>query len=158
MAVFSLILKYVHELFIFAGFVTSIGSGLVLQSITKSGDAAVVASAFRLAIPIRKTIPIFYGVGSLLGIATAVAEGFNLLAPWLVLTYILVISLAILGERGLKGWHIRVLAAAEKAESGPASGELAELLAHRGNAKLFLIDLVALGFIVFLMVFKPFSG
>ena len=95
-------------------------------------------------------------LGAILGVIAVFANGFDPLAPWLLIAYALFVVAMLNGALGTGAWLARVVTAAE-ASSGSLSPELTALLEQRG-IRLWLIADVALTVLLIAdMILKPFS-
>lgn len=152
-----MLLKFLHIAFIFSGIALIYGTEILLHRIGGSGDTRSIRTAFGMAKPVAMVGPAIFWVGVGFGITAGVVNGYNLLAPWLLATYVLVAVLLVAGLTITVPWmnRVGVLAAAEP--DGPASPELAAAL-HDGRATaLMWASIVVDVAIVGLMVFKPGS-
>jgi len=148
------LLKYLHELIMFAAVAVSMGSSIYLRRVAASGHVPTIHRLFTTAQPFLTAIAPLYGIGTLLGLAAAWVAGFPLLALWLVLAYALTIAAAILGQFSER-WALRVtqLAGGETGDSpGP---ELAKVLQNGFVGSIFWIDVALIAVFVALMVFRP---
>jgi uncharacterized membrane protein len=102
-------------------------------------------------------IPILYIVGAGFGLATALNFGFNLLAPWLVIAYVLWTAAMANGGAIHRPFADRIMRVASAAPDGAISGELALTLADRRERVAEIADYVIIIAILFDMVVKPFS-
>jgi hypothetical protein len=150
--------RLLHIACMFGAVATIAGTGLVRNVVLHSGDVRVVREALRVERRLGNTVggPLLVA-GVAFGFLTAVTMGFDLLSPWLVIAYALLVANlfngAVLYER-----HARKLeAAAEAAAEAASSGELTALIASRRTWTLNLVDLLLWGGLVFTMVVKPFS-
>ena len=145
------VLLYLHILTMFAAVSLAAGSSLLLLIAARRGDRVLIAEL--TGLPIDRIVPPLYILGGLFGLATALAFGYDLLAPWLVVAYVLFAALTVLGI----------------AYSGPLLGRVHTLAADQGAGgpgfeeivRRFQLDaavsLLGIALIVADMVFKPFA-
>lgn len=145
------VLLYLHILAMFTAVMVVMGAGVLTLIGARGGNRSVVAAITSLPIP-RVAGPL-YGIGGLFGLATAFVFRYNLLAPWLIIAYVLFVLLTILG--------IRV--------SGPIFERTHEIASDPGTTSdafdqamnRFRVDavvtLIGIALIIADMVFKPFS-
>jgi uncharacterized membrane protein len=98
-----------------------------------------------------------YGIGFLLGIVAAIVASFNLLAPWLLISYVLFVVSSVLGGRVAGGWAEKVQQGAEANQGDVPSAELKALLHDQRAAQGMIANLVVVALIIAMMVFKPFG-
>lgn len=131
------------------------GTQVVLHRIGRTGDTRAIRTAFATARPVAMIAPAIFWLGVAFGLAAGIFNGYDLLAPWLVASYVLVGTLFAIGMAITVPWMNRVGALAAAAPDGPATPELSELLHSPAVTRVLYasvaIDLV----IVALMVFKP---
>src|SRR5579859_8185347 len=89
------VLLFLHILTMFTAVAVAAGTGILVLMGARRGDRSVVAAITSLPIP--RIAPILYISGGVLGLATGFAFGYDLLAPWLIIAYVLFAMLAALG-------------------------------------------------------------
>jgi hypothetical protein len=145
------ILLFLHILMMFTAVAVAGGTNILLLVGVRRRDRTLIAAITSLPIPM--VAPILYITGGLFGVATALAFGFNLLAPWLVVAYVLFAMLAALGVLYSGPLFARVHAVAADAQAGAE--------AFREVMGQYQIDaalsLAGIGLLLADMVFKPFS-
>ncbi len=100
---------------------------------------------------------VMYMLGGIFGGLTAIAFGFNLLAPWLVIAYVAFAIAVLLGVTENRTWPLRLAEAVQRTPDGPISPEIRHLFMNRTTLTVLAIDIAWLFVIVFDMVVKPFS-
>jgi hypothetical protein len=144
------VLLYLHIITMFIAVSLAAGSSILLLIGARRGDRALVASLTGMSLD--RVIPPMYVVGGLFGIATGLTFGYNLLAPWMLIAYVLF--------AGLAGMGILY--------SGPLMGRVHGAATKGGDSQAFsalirrfqldtLLSLGGIGLIVADMVFKPWS-
>ena len=152
----GLLLVFGHITVMTAAVVISYGPSLMFQLAARTGQVAPVRA---LSVPtaLGLWIPILYVLGGILGLATAVNYGHNLLAPWLVIAYVLWTIAMINGAAIHAPYFRRIAAVAVKTTDGPLTGDLMSLMADRRERIAAAVDYVIIVAILFDMVVKPFS-
>jgi len=148
---------YLHIFAMFLAVALSVGSELVLHQIAAAENVTAIRTAFKAAQPLEKAIPIVYGIGFLLGIVAAIVASFNLLAPWLLIAYVLFIISSVLGGRVIGGWAEKVQQGAEANQGDVPSAELKALLHEKRATQGMIANLVVIALVIAVMVFKPFG-
>ncbi len=154
------ILKFAHIAFLFASFALVWATDLLFFQAARRGDLRSLASIARYG---RRLIPLgiaafFIGIG--FGFLNAIVGGFDLLAPWLLLAYGMVVVMFILGlfietpifERMAKR-------AEEESDAGASepSPELGAMLADRRPLVLISISMLLWIGLIYVMVMKPLT-
>ena len=152
-----LFLKFAHVVLMFAGVAFTTGAGMVPTLMARSDDVRGIRSVFGLWARMSRGVPMLFIVGGLFGLATALAIGYNLLRPWLVIAYVLFAVLAMVGARIESPWFDRVLAAALASPDDAPSSELRALLADRRRTTVFWASNAIVIVLIFDMVVKPLS-
>jgi len=152
-----MLLKFLHIAFIFSGIALIYGTEFVLHRIGRSGDTRAIRTAFAMAKPVGSVGPAIFWVGVAFGLSAAVVNGYNLLAPWLLATYVLVGVLLVAGLTITVPWMNRVGALSAAAPDGTATPELDAALHDRRVSGLMWASIVVDVVIVALMVFKPMA-
>lgn len=150
-----MLLKFLHIAFIFSGIALIYGTEIVLHRISRSGDTRSIRTAFGMVRPVATLAPAIFWIGIGFGVTAGIVNGYNLLAPWLLATYVLVAFLLAAGLTITVPWMNRVGALAAAAPDGPASPELDVALHERRATALLWVSIVVDVAILALMVFKP---
>ena len=79
---------FLHIVVLFAAVAISAGTEVLLHRVAGSGDVRAIRTAFGLAKPLDRLIPGLYVIGGVFGVVAAVALDFDLLASWLVQSYV----------------------------------------------------------------------
>lgn len=143
---------YLHIIAMFAAVSVSIGSSMTLLIAARRRELDAVRVI--TGMPIGRVIPALYMTGGLLGLATAISFGFDLLAPWLVIAYALFAILTVVGIT-FSGPLIMRLNAVLTTPSAASDGETEQLIARLTPDLVVTIAGVAL--LIADMVLKPFS-
>ncbi len=147
---------FLHIVTMFLAVALSVGPGLILQRIAATENVSAIRTAFGAALPLARITPMVYGVGFLLGIVAAIVASYNLLAPWLLISYVLFVISSVLGGRVTNGWVANVGRAAAMDQGDTPSAELKQLLHAQGAQPGLIANLVVIALIIVMMVFKPF--
>ena len=152
-----IILKFLHIAAMFTAVGVSVGTDLMAHRVADTGDVRTIRTFFGQARQIVKLMPFLFLSGLVLGLITAWAGALNLLAPWLLIAYVLfALTLALHATIGA-AWFRRMEALAI---ASPDDGASAELLAtaHARSARYLLpYTMTMIVVFVFLMVVKPLS-
>ena len=153
----GLTLLFLHITTMIGAVAFSYGPGTVLFLTVRTRQYAVARALILATAPIERLLPAFYVVGGLFGLATAINFGFNLLAPWLVIAYVLFVVATGTGATVHARYHRRLERLFAGAAEGPISEEVAIALADPRERTAVLMDYVVIVLILFDMVVKPFS-
>ena len=153
----GLLLLWLHITTMIAAVTISYGPALLMRLAVRTNQVAVVRGALASTRPVGPFIPILYVAGGIFGLLTAINFGFNLLAPWLVIAYVLWVVAMLTGVLIHEPFSRRVGPVAAAAPDGPISGELATLIADPRENAAYWLDYVVVVAILFDMVVKPFS-
>jgi hypothetical protein len=150
-----LIFKFLHIAAMFGAVTLVVGSSVFLDMIGRTRD---VATYRRLDAVTQRTDIVAFGlflVGLVFGFLTAVTGGFDLLASWLVLAYVVVAGLFIEGFVLTIPSYNRLREAANLADDEAATEEVGRLL-HSPRHLVALASMVTLWLAaIFVMVIKP---
>jgi hypothetical protein len=152
-----MILIYLHIFTMFVAVALSFGSVLVVHRVATTGQLPAIRTVFGVIAPIARIIPMIFGVGLLLGIIAAIVVGFNLLAPWLLIAYVLSIASSYIGGAITGRWAASAGKAVAMTAGDTASPDLQQLLNDTRASQALWINLAVIALIVFDMVFKPFG-
>lgn len=148
---------FLHIFTMFAAVALSVGPAWVLHRVAATENVPAIRTAFGVAQPLGRVGPMLYGIGFLLGIIAAIVASFNLLAPWLLIAYVLFIISDVLGSRVVGGWMAKVGRAVATNQGDVPSEELKQLLHDKGAWQGTIANLVVIALIIAVMVFKPFG-
>ncbi len=152
-----LFLVFLHIVTMFTAVAISYGPLAVVRLAARTDRTENVRGVVAAGKPLGLAIPVLYVVGGLLGLTAAIVSSVNLLAPWLVIAYVLWVVAMLIGARLTGPWVERVGEAAVAAPDGPIGGPLQALLTDPRVLAINVIDVVVVVVIVFDMVLKPFS-
>lgn len=148
-----MLLKFLHVAAVIGVFSIQVASDLYFQRVTRSGSTEAVAK-LGAAIRSRGFIEaLIFEIAVVLGLLTAIFGGFNLLAPWLLMSYA-IIAIAIVFAVTYAARPFSAIL--EAAEAGDSSAMAAAASAPSRRLAL-AVPIVLYGLLVFLMVTKPFA-
>jgi hypothetical protein len=146
-----LLFKVIHILSMFGVVTMWVGAWVIWDLVARSGDRVALRRVDRIS---ELTGQVGFGlliVGVLAGFATALTGGFNLVAPWLLLAYAILLSDLVLLR--LFDVHVQRVRTASRDEA-------ADLQAVASSPRANLTIAAVVGFWALLiadMVVKPFS-
>jgi len=149
---------FLHISFIFTGITVGYGTTLLLRVAYMSGQVGIMRGVGYAAGKLGPAIPILFIVGGLFGLLTGIVKGTNLLAPWLVIAYVLFVIAMLIGifENAATGRKLGpLLMAADVTQPLPAA--VRELFDSPRARYLLIVDILLPFVFVFDMVVKPFS-
>lgn len=148
-------LKAIHILAMFVTVTAFVGGGIFFRLVMRSGDTRAIA---RAGTALNTTVAaggIAVGVALVFGFLTALNGGMDLLQPWLVIAYVIVIAITVIGTQEGKGYGAIAAAAAADGDGPPSAALLARIA--DGRLRAFTVASVVLyGLVVLDMVVKPF--
>jgi hypothetical protein len=150
------VFKYLHIVSMFFAIALAVSTELVVRRVAGSGDARAIATTVARVRPLGNLSTVFFLAGIGFGIVAALTGQMNLLAPWLVLSYVAVAGAFAIGMLITDPWVSRLESAATAGADG-SSADLAAVVAE-APARIGTWMLMALiATLVFLMVVKPFA-
>ena len=96
------------------------------------------------------------GAGAV-GLVAAIGFGYDLLAPWLVIAYVLFAAAMLTGLFGDRVFTLRLAALLATTPDGPVTPELEALFASTSHRAVTAFNYAWIPVLVFDMVVKPFS-
>jgi hypothetical protein len=149
---------FLHIALIFSGITVGYGTTLMLRIAYRSGQVGVMRGVGYAAGKVGPAIPILFVAGGIFGLITGVATGTDLLAPWLLIAYVLFVIAMLIGifENAATGRKLGpLLMAADVTQPIPEA--VRELFDSPRARYLLVIDALLPFLFVFDMVVKPFS-
>lgn len=135
----------------------SYGPAFLADRAYRTGQVAALRGVAVAAQPVGALIPVFYVVGGLLGLWTAINFGYNLLAPWLVIAYVLFAIAMTTGFTFNRNFTPRIIEATAAAPNGPLTPSVTALFTDTRYRLVTVIDYIVVLALLFDMVVKPFS-
>jgi hypothetical protein len=151
------LLLFLHITFFITAITISYGPLLLLRLAYQTGE---VGNIRWLAVVHSRMGPLtflMYLFGGIFGGLTAIAFGFDLLAPWLVIAYLAFAIAVLLGVTENRTWPLRLAEAVKRTPDGPLTPEIQALFMNRRTLSVLAIDVAWFFVIIFDMVIKPFS-
>jgi uncharacterized membrane protein len=150
-------LKFLHVLSMFTAVSIFVGGELYGASIERSRDVRAIRGFYRSE---KKLEPIAIGIvvlGAVLGLITAIKGHLDLTQTWLILGYVLFVTIMVFGMVYWGPRAKRILAAAEASGDEGPSPELAALIDQPKDRWFSVLDLALYATVILVMVKKPFS-
>jgi hypothetical protein len=150
--------KFLHIACMFGAIALFVGGGTVNGLIQRGKDVralrGVIAAESRLT-PVAGGL---MGAGIVFGFITSIAGDFSLTAPWLLISYGLVVAIILIGAlyHGPQGKRLEEAASASP-ENEPSSELLAVIEGNPRSALVNVVDSILWLALIFVMVTKPFG-
>lgn len=154
---FFVVFKYLHIVSMFFGVALAVSTELVLRRVATSGDVRAIRTTAVTARPLSNLATLFFVAGVVFGLVAAITGQFNLLAPWLLLSYAAFVAASILGFLVTDPWAARLEAAAVESVDEAPSERLIEVIGEPAARAATWAMMALMATLVFLMVVKPFS-
>jgi hypothetical protein len=151
------LLLFLHITFFIAGITMSYGPLLLLRLAYQTGEVANIRGLALVHSRLGPVTFLMYLLGGIFGGLTAIAFGFDLLAPWLVIAYVAFAIAVLLGVTENRMWPLRLAEAVKRTPDGPLTPEIHDLFMNRRTVSVLVIDIAWFFVIIFDMVIKPFS-
>ena len=151
------IIIFLHVALMFTAVAISYGPELLLVLAIRTGRVETVRAVTDVTARMQAAIPVFFFTGAGFGLLAAITLGLPLLAPWLVIAYVLFAYNMAIGAAVFGPWTARVANLSRELPDGPFPPEFAAIVTDARIRWLTLIDLIVIIVIVFDMVVKPFS-
>jgi len=149
---------FLHITLIFAGIAVAFGGGFLMRVAFMTNQVAAVRGVGMAMGRVGPLIPILFISGGLFGLITAISFGTNLLAPWLVIAYVLYAIAMYIGVVENRKTAMRLGQLMRGAPDGPLTPEMVEVFTNPREVAITVIDYVIVIVLIFDMVFKPFSS
>jgi hypothetical protein len=149
------ILQFLHVITMFAAVASALIGEVVLHVLGRSGNVAGIRAFMTSMGPYMSRTPVIFVVGLVFGLAAAIVGQLNLLAPWLVASYIVFAAAMAVGAIVTDRWATSVATAAQASSLEAPSVELTAALHDRRGVFSTAFLMSAIVVIVFLMVVKP---
>jgi uncharacterized membrane protein len=152
-----LFLVFLHIATMFIAVACSYGPTAMFLLAIRSNRIERVRAVGIAVGPIVKLIPILFAIGALFGLAAALVVGYNLFAPWLLISYALFGIASAIGAVYTGPFGNRLTQAFGSATEGPFPPAAAALVRNRTFLAIQVLDFAAILLLILDMVFKPFS-
>ena len=151
------ILLFLHITFFIAAITISYGPLLLLRLAYRTGEVGNIRGLVLVHSRLGPLTFVMYMLGGIFGGLTAIAFGFDLLAPWLVIAYVAFAIAVLLGVTENRTWPLRLAEAVKRTPDGPLTPEIRDLFMNRTTLSVLAIDIAWVPVMIFDMVIKPFS-
>jgi hypothetical protein len=150
--------KFLHVACMLGAFTIGVGGGTLAHRVVTTGDVAAM----------RRVLPTWDRVGNLVGIplfilglgfgfVTGLTGGFDLTAPWLVISYVLVAGILVHGFAVYDPQLQRLKAAAAASPVEQPSPALAAIISSRRTRVTFRVEVGLWLAVIVTMITKPLS-
>lgn len=135
-----------------------VGGGILNNRVQQSRDVRAIRTVISAESRLAPVAGVLMVLGIIFGFVTAVAGGFDLLAPWLLITYGLVLVIILVGAL-YHGPHDKKLeeAVSESPDDQPSSRLSALIAGTQGRRLVNVTDGLLWVALIFVMVVKPFG-
>ena len=151
------LLLFLHITTFIAAITMSYGPLLLLRLAYRTDEVANIRGLAAVHSRLGPLTFVIYMLGGIFGGLTAIAFGFDLLAPWLVIAYVAFAIVVLTGVTENRTWPLRVAEAVNRTPDGPLTPEIRHLFMNGKTLSVLAIDIVWFFVIIFDMVIKPFS-
>jgi hypothetical protein len=152
-----LLFLFLHITFFIVAITISYGPLLLLRLAYRTGEVGNIRGLALVHSRLGPLTFVMYLLGGIFGGLTAIAFGFDLLAPWLVIAYVAFAIAMLLGVTENRTWPLRLAEAVKRTPDGPLTPEIRDLFMNRRTVSVLVIDIVWVPVMIFDMVIKPFS-
>jgi hypothetical protein len=151
------LLLFLHISIIFTAMTVAYGPLIVLRVVYSTRQVSPIRTVLPVVARIGPLLPALFILGGLFGLFTAIAFGYNLLAPWLVIAYVLFAIMMLIGVTENRTWPMRLATTLETTPDGPVTAEIVALFTNSRTLAFTAVDLAVVFVLIFDMVVKPFS-
>ena len=151
------ILTFLHIATMFVAVALSLGPAILLRLLARGRNPRAIQAFAEPAAGLGGVVGPVFILGGLFGLSVAIVGGYNLLAPWLVIAYVLYVVGTAVGALGEGKWTQDVARAAAASDDSVAGPELVAVLTSSRGTGVFVAFAGIIALLVFDMVVKPFS-
>ena len=151
------LLLFLHITFFITAITISYGPLVLLRVAYQTGEVGNIRGPAVVHSRLGLLTFLMYLFGGIFGGLTAIAFGFDLLAPWLVIAYVAFAIAMLTGLTANRTWPLRLAEAVKRTPDGPLTPEIHDLFMNRRTLSVLAIDIAWFFVIIFDMVIKPFS-
>ena len=151
------VLLFLHIGLMFFAIIASYGPDILMRFAYVSGQVATIRGVHAASARLGPAVPVLYLSAGLFGLLTAINFGFDLLAPWLIIAYVLFAIAMLTGIFGDRVFSIRLGELLATTPDGPLTAELEALFASTSHLAVSVFNYLWIPVLVFDMVVKPFS-
>ncbi|MEO6350556.1 MAG: hypothetical protein ABIP53_07885 [Candidatus Limnocylindrales bacterium] len=148
---------FLHITFFIIAITLSYGPLLLVRLAYQTGEVGNIRGLAVVHSRLGPLTFVMYMLGGIFGGLTAIAFGFDLLRPWLVIAYVAFAIAVLTGVTENRTWPLRVAEAVKRTPDGPLTPEIRDLFMNRRTMSVLAIDVAWFFVIIFDMVIKPFS-
>jgi hypothetical protein len=148
---------FLHITTMFAAITVGYGITLFMRLAFMTGQVTALKGVGMAASRLGPVIPILFFTGGGFGLLTAILGGYDLLAPWLVIAYVLFAIAMIIGIRVNAPEAQRLGMALRTTPDGPIPAEIATYFTDPRTNWITAFDVLLPVLLIFDMVVKPFS-
>jgi hypothetical protein len=149
---------FLHIATMFAAVTLSYGITTLLRVAYGTGQTAAVRGVGMTAGKVGRYIPMLFVAGGIFGLITGITYGYNLLAPWLIIAYVLFVIAMILGVAENAPFGAKLGKLLMQTPDGPLTAEIRELFDEPRTVALLVVDYLVVILLIFDMVVKPFGA
>lgn len=147
--------NFLHMATMFMAVSAILGTEWLVLSLTFVRDVHVIRSILPQARAFERVGPPLLGLAVVFGLVAARLGDFDFTAPWLVISYALVVLIAINDQAILGRWVSKMKAAADASSLDPPSPEFRGPIIDKRALVAFLANILLVILAVFVMVVKP---
>ena len=151
------VLIFLHITVMFAAITVGYGGGLVMRVAYMTGQVVALRGVGMSVARLAPLIGPLFLTGGALGLLAAISFGQNLLAPWLVIAYVLFAAAMGIGITENRSFAMKLGKLLATTPDGPVTPEIRAMFSDARTVWLTVIDYVIVVVILFDMVVKPFS-
>jgi uncharacterized membrane protein len=152
-----LLLVFGHVMTMFVAVAAAYGPTILFWIARRTDETEPIRAVASVARPAALIAGALFGISGLLGLAAALSAGYDLLAPWLVISYVLFALLTFLGIAVSGPRTARIRRALAGAPPGRLAPDARPLVDDPVLRAVHVADFVLLIALVFDMVVKPFG-
>jgi hypothetical protein len=151
--VFPLV-KFLHIATLFFAVALAISGEIVVRRLAGSGDARAIGIVVERVKPLGNLSGALFLAGIVLGVVAALTGGFDLLRPWLLMSYVAVAAAFAVSAVLIDPWIARLGTAATSSDDG-ASAQMRGVIDDPRARYASVALMVIIAVLIFLMVVKP---
>ena len=152
-----LLFLFLHITFFVVAIAISYAPLLLERLAYRTGEVANLRGLVAIHSGLGPLMFVLYMLAGVFGLLTAINFNVNLLAPWLVISYVGFGIAVLLGVTHNRTWPIRLADAVKRTPDGPITPEIRDLFMNGRTVSVLVIDIVWIPAMIFVMVIKPFS-
>ncbi len=150
-----LILKFLHILAMFSAVTLIFGGVVFLDLVARTRDVVTYRRLYAVWERSDTAALVLFVAGIVLGLLTAITGGFDLIASWLILAYVIVVAIFVDSFLFTGRWYNRIKEAANRPDPDEAAEEVRRLIGTPRHIAALGISTALWAGIIFVMVVKP---